>query len=207
MKGMKMIISAANRLTLVLIAATNALLVIAGCGSHRAVVPTSYDTYNVKSGAFKIEYPGGWKAEGGGQSGFGWATFTSGNAKISVGTSLAGSLIGGLAGAGIHVMGTEDDPHLAPVARVHQSERKEFEEEGGVKEQDPVVVQTKMGEGRKSEFAGKTTFGSPIHGYRATVLSINHRIRVVCQCPQAEWETLKPAFDICIESVGEGRPN
>jgi hypothetical protein len=31
------------------------------------------------------------------------------------------------------------------------------------------------------------------------------RIRVVCQCPEAEWKALKPAFDKIIGTLTRGR--
>jgi len=42
--------------------------------------------------------------------------------------------------------------------------------------------------------------------FRATVLSRDKRVRIVCQCPEAEWQTLKPVFDKVIESVAPAKP-
>jgi hypothetical protein len=72
-----------------------------------------------------------------------------------------------------------------------------------VQEQDPTIVKTGMMDGRRSEFTGTRTFGAPIHGYRATALSIDRRIRVVCRCSESQWESLKPAFEKAIASVSK----
>jgi hypothetical protein len=181
-------------------------LVISGCGG-RAVVPTSFNTFNSKDGSFQIQYPAEWTAESGDRSGYAWAKFTSGNAEISVDANAVGSVIGDLAKTGM-VM-TNDVANMedrSPVAATHETEREGFEEDAGVKEQKPAPVKTGLIDARRSEFTGKKTFGGAIHGYRVTCLSSMKRIRVVCQCPESEWEALKPAFDKVIESVAMGKP-
>ena len=96
---------------------------------------------------------------------------------------------------------------LAPVAQVHEMEKEEFAEEiGGCEEQAPLAVKTGLGDARKSEFTTSGTFGGTIRGYRVTALSLDRRVRVVCQCSESDWENLQPAFDRVIESLGPGTP-
>ncbi len=66
-------------------------------------------------------------------------------------------------------------------------------------------MKTGFPDARKSEFSGSKTFGGKIRGCRVTALSSHKRIRVVCECPESEWEALKPAFDKAIESVAMGK--
>jgi hypothetical protein len=183
------------------------MLALCGCSSP-ASVPQSYKPYNCKDGTFSIQYPDKWEAQGGGKGTYAWAKFTSGNAEILVNTSVASSLIGDIASAGTMASGMDgaSDPSREPVAKVHEMEREGFEEDEGVKEKPPVVIQTKMNDGRKSEFTGSKTFGGAIHGYRTTVLGHDYRLRVVCTCSQAQWKVLQPAFDKVIESLAPGRP-
>ena len=185
-----------------LVAAVGLVCGISGCGGNPAAVPTSYDTYKAKDGSFQIQYPANWEAKGGGVAGRAWAKFTSGNAEIAVEADAAGSVMADIAQPN-RVAGQEKDPNREAVAVVHTGEKSAFEEQTGVQEQDPTIVKTGLTDGRRSEFTGARTFGAPIHGYRATVLSIDRRIRVVGQCSESQWESLKPAFEKVIASVSK----
>jgi hypothetical protein len=189
-----------------LAAAIGAALASAGCAG-KAVVPTSYDTYNSKDGSFQIQYPAGWESDGGDRSGYAWAKFTSGGAVISVDANIAGSIMGDIAKTKMLHLGiqTDQEDRNNPVAVVHAQEKPDFEEEEGVTEQEPAIVKTGFPDARKSEFSGTKTFGGTIRGYRVTALSTDKRIRVVCECPESEWEALKPAFDKAIESMAMGK--
>jgi hypothetical protein len=194
-----------NRKVLSLVTVVIAVIVINGCGS-RAIVPASYKTYSAGNGAFKITYPAEWEAEGGDKAGYAWVKFSSGSSQITVDANIVGSLMGDIAKSGIKIAGIQNNTEEnAPIASVHEQERAGFEEDGSVKEQKAVVIETGFGDSRKSEYTGKTTFGGVFHGYRVTALSNDKRIRVVCQCPEAEWEALKPAFDKVVVSVAQGK--
>jgi hypothetical protein len=197
-----------NRKMWALAVLAGAVLAMSGC-SGPAVVPAAYNTYNSDDGTFQIQYPAEWKVEGGGTRGYNWAKFTSGSAQILVESNVAGSLVADISkiGSPVHVTsGQAEQPDRAPVAVVHEHERQGFEEDEGVQEQEPVILQTALSEARKSEFTGARTFGGAIRGYRATALSSENRIRVVCQCSESQWEALTPAFDKVIASVARGKP-
>ncbi len=170
-----------------------------GCGGSPAIVPTTYETFKGKDDAFQLQYPAGWEATGGGVPGRAWAKFTSGNAEISVDADAMGSIMADISSPQGQMQ--DKDPTREAVHKVHVGEREGFEEQAGVKEQEPTVVKTSMTDGRRSEFTGTPTFGPAIHGYRTTVLSMDHRIRVVCQCTESQWASLKPVFDKVIASV------
>ena len=60
------------------------LLVAGGCGGP-AVVPTSYDSFADKHNTYKIQAPGGWTFDSGGDGKkYSWAVFASGGATISI---------------------------------------------------------------------------------------------------------------------------
>ncbi len=181
------------------------LVVASGCG-QKAVVPSSYEPYNCKDGNFKIEYPAGWKAESFGKGSYASAKFTSGNAVIAVDTSLASGLMGGLANGGMVKMVDPNAPaEIPPVVAVHQMEKETFETDEGAKESEPVMVQTGLGDAQKAEFKGAGAFGGETRGYRVTALSRDYRIRVICKCPAAEWDAMRPAFDKVVLTLGAGR--
>jgi hypothetical protein len=194
------------------IASVAALMVVAGLmfavgGCHsRAAIPTSYDSYNCPYGNFKVQYPAGWQVEPSGKGRYASVTFTSGNAQISVETSITGSLIGDQVSASLGKFGPQDVPEeMRPVSVVHEKEKEGFEDQEAVKEDKPTMVKTAMGEGRRSEFKGSSAFGGETRGCRVTTLSNDYRLRVVCKCPAAEWDALKPVFDKVIESLGIGK--
>jgi hypothetical protein len=180
-------------------------LMLFGCGSP-AVVPKNYTMYKAPDGAFRIDYPSEWTSTGGGKGGHAWAKFTSGNAEIKVSASLVGSLKADIANIGNNPrMEGQSEEDTKPVAIVHEDEREDFEEENGLKEEKPIYVPTKVIDARKAEFTGSSTFGGSFRGYRVTALTSDLRIRIICRCPSGEWESLKPAFDKIIESLGPGK--
>jgi hypothetical protein len=93
------------------------LLLVGGCGGP-AVVPTSYDSFADKNNIFKMQAPGGWISESGGNC----------------------------------------------------------------------------------QFASTAASGG-IRGYRATAVNGDRRIQLLCTCPVAEWDALKPVFDKVIGSL------
>jgi hypothetical protein len=194
-----------KRIRIELIVLAGMVVSLFGCGSP-AVVPKNYTMYKAPDGSFRIDYPSEWTAAGGGKSGTAWAKFTSGNSEIKVSTSLMGSLMADIAKIGNDPrMEGQTEEDTKPVAIVHEQEREDFEEENGVKEQKPAYVPTKVIDARKAEFSGSSTFGGSVHGYRVTALTADLRVRIICRCPEREWESLKPAFDKIIESLGPGR--
>jgi hypothetical protein len=189
-------------------AALTLTLAMSGCGgSSRAIIPSSYDTFNSTKTAFQIQYPAGWKAKGGGGSGYVWAEFTSGSAKISVAANSVGSLIGDIANAQQQTAGatTTNDPKLKPVAQLHEGAKGCVDGVKNIREDEAVLLQSGLGDAWKSEFTGKKTFGGKVHGYRATTMSVNHQICVNCECSESQWDELKPVFDKVIQSVSLGQ--
>jgi len=191
------------------VAAAGLLVPLAGCGG-KVVVPESYTTYHAKDGSFSIDYPEGWEAAGGGKGHY-WAKFTSGSAEIRVETNVSGSLIGDIAGSGMGDMlgmdlSQEEMDDLSPVAKVHEFEKEQVAESlSGYEEKKPETVRSGLGDTRKAEFTASGSFGGTLKGYRATALSRDRRVRVMCKCSEDDFEALKPAFEKVIESLGLGK--
>lgn len=200
---------------LALIGPAALILGTAGCGGGPVSAPTGYAEWNAKDGTFRIDYPDDWKAEGGGRHSVQWATFTKGSAmidvKVSFSESVQGDILGGGAGVGqaTTIMGPEgdssgEDEPPPPVAILHEAKKKNFAKQySEYKEQAAIKIQPSLGEGRKSEFTAATSFRK-IHGYRTSILNSNRGITIICQCAEADWNTLKPAFDKILDGVTLG---
>lgn len=177
------------------------LLAAPGCGGS-VPAPMEFASWADKGGRFNCEYPKGWEADGGGKpdSPNSWAKFSQGGAEIRVDADLAGSLHGDMARASGGMLGNDAEP---PVARVHPMGVRSMKEEyTNYTEREPKVVQSQgLGEGRRSTFLADGALGGKTYGYRATYLSGDRRITVLCTCPATNWQALKPAFERVVTSL------
>jgi hypothetical protein len=192
---------------------TATMLTLAGCGG-KVPAPTSYKTWQATDGTFSIQYPEGWKAQGGGKRGIQWAEFSYGSAKIRIDVSTQSSLIGDIAGSTNTMLGlndplTEADPEfieeMAPVAAAHEFYLKAFPVPlSSYKEQEPVAYRAPLGDCRKSEFTARSGAARKLRGYRATALTRDKGVHILCQCTDANWKTLQPAYDHILASIAYG---
>jgi hypothetical protein len=203
--------SCARRASTLALATVAVLLLGSGCG--KVQVPKSFDTFNAKDGTVKLKRPASWEQERGTAKKFRSVAFESGAARIRVLADVKGSLIGDIAGGGqagaAFRESLPDDvaEEISPVAQVHEEmSLPQLEEEfNELDVKSTETIQTGFGETRLSEFAGSGTLGGTTHGYLATALGHDKRVRVICMCPEKYWETLKSAFDEVIESMGPGQ--
>ena len=177
------------------------LLGVPGCGGA-VPAPTAFVSYNAPDGRFACDYPKGWEAVGSGgktDAPLSYARFTMGNAEIKVDADFAGSLFGDIARSSGSMVGDAEPP----VAKVHPMGVRHMKDEySNYQERQANGFQSKgMGEGRRSIFIADQTLGGKIYGYRATLLTGDRRITVVCSCPATNWQALKPAFEKVIESL------
>jgi hypothetical protein len=175
-----------------------------GCGGS-VPAPTAFKEYGSPSGRFACEYPEGWEATGAGKpdSPNSWAKFTKGSAEIQVEADLAGSLYADMARAGGGMTGENPEP---PVAKIHPMALRQMKEDySNYDEREAKTVQSKgLGEGRRSTFTATQSLGGKIYGYRATFISGDRRITVICKSPATNWQALKPAFERVIGSIRSG---
>jgi hypothetical protein len=165
-----------------------------------AVAPASYDTYRAPEGVFQCDYPSGWTVQRQGIKDHYEVSFTKGSASIRISQSLAGSAMGDIAGAGPD---PGNDPERQPVARVHAFKQAQVAEEmSGYKEEQAETVPGRFGGARRSPFTATGLLGGKIRGYRATALGPMIQYDIICQCPESDWEVLRPAFARVIESLG-----
>lgn len=156
-----------------------------------------------KDTAFSLRHPAGWKTDTGSRpdNTYSWAKFTRGSAQIHVTADIAGSLIAGPNTDGNLPSGSE----LAPVHRAHERYKKTASEEySDYKESEPAPFPgSQLGEGRISAFTASAggLFGSRLRGYRVTLLTNDRRISLLCHCPEADFNKLKPTFLAVCRSV------
>ncbi len=177
------------------------LLGVPGCGGE-VPAPKAFVTYNAPNGRFACDYPKGWEVTGStskAESPLSAAKFSMGNAEIKVSADLAGSLFGDITRS-TGSMGGDDEP---PVAKVHPMGVRSMKDEySNYEEREAKGFKSRgIGEGRRSIFIADQTLGGKVYGYRATLLSGDRRITVVCSCPATNWKALKPAFEKVIESL------
>jgi predicted DNA-binding WGR domain protein len=159
--------------------------------------------FSPKDSAFKLRHPPGWEAETGSRpdNTYSWCRFTKGSAKIQVFADLAGSLMSGSDVA----RDVEEGSVAAPVHGAHTRYKKTASEEySDYKESEPTLFKgSALGEGRVSTFtaSGGGLFGSKLRGFRVTLLTSDRRVSILCSCPEAEFEKLKPTFLALCRSV------
>jgi hypothetical protein len=177
------------------------VVAFAAKGSKPMAAPTSYTVYNSEEDIFHIELPDGWNVKGGGKKDTLWVNAEKGSAAIKVTESLAGSLMGDIAGAG-HSDPNGPDEQLR-VSKVHELRQPIIAEEfNGYREGSPVMIRSGFGKTRQSPFTTSTG-----RGYRATALGAMTQLTVLCTCASKDWEVLQPAFEKVIASLGPGRLN
>ena len=151
--------------------------------------------FSTEEEAFGFEYPARWGAKGYGIRDRREAEVKGNSATITIKENLAGSLVGDIANAADAGRPVDDD--FAPVAKVHDLRRPQ--DSSSYKEEPAVTVMTRFGKARRSAY----TDGSR-RGYRATVLMRQTALDVFCDCRATDWDTLRPAFERVIESLGPG---
>ncbi|CAN5859618.1 hypothetical protein BH23PLA1_BH23PLA1_34380 [soil metagenome] len=177
-------------------------VIVSGCSSQ-VPAPTSYTAFTSKDGAFRIQYPEGWKAESGSRpdNTYSWARFTQGPAAVRVIADVSGSLMADVSRA----FGGDDDDEFPPVLAAHESKTRIIADDfGDYHEGKSILIDTAMGKSCVCEFEANGSMGVRLRGYRVTMLSRDRRITVLTYCPLKQWNRLKPAFEEVFLSVGRG---
>jgi hypothetical protein len=200
-----------------------AAVLAGGCRPDAAKAPTGFTPYVGSDKSFACQSPNGWKRSESGANGImSSVVFTSGTAKVSVTSDLKGSLMADLTRAnnaqtenlngslpeGMQEQAAAQMPKpVPPVEKLHIAGKKSLEEKiGDYAENAMTPFPCAFGEARLSEFTGDAGMlkGGKTHGYRATILSGDRRVTVVCRCPESDWSTLRPAFSTILQSLAPG---
>jgi hypothetical protein len=200
-----------NQLVVLGIASGLGLLVLVGLllllvfmpRGKKMTAPESFANYNAPEGEFGCVVPADWNLQEAGIKNTRSITVKKGSASIHIQQSLAGSLLGDIAGAGERDPNPPDE-RLA-VSRVHEIKKDAAAGEfSKYQEEPPTTVMTRgFGKARRSAFTASSMLGKK-RGYRATVLANMISYDVICQCSEADWAVLEPAFTKVIASLGHG---
>jgi hypothetical protein len=131
----------------------------------------------------------------------------SGPATIEIKSSVVGSLLSDAQGGASPDGGIA--PELEPVHGYHidvMEQAKEKYKDYAEVTPDPAVITCPLGAARLSEFTAKSSFGSALHGYRGTVIGRDLGFIVYCDCPESDWQALKPSFENIFATMERGTP-
>jgi uncharacterized Zn finger protein (UPF0148 family) len=95
---------------------------------------------------------------------------------------------------------------LPPLEEIHQYLREATKKNFSSYEEGPERPITTEGfQACVSDFSGKESlFSEKVKGCRASLVHAQHQYNVVCQCPAAQFEDVKPVFEKIISSLGTG---
>jgi hypothetical protein len=201
-------------LGLVIVVAFALVLIVRATKPKLIPAPTAFVKFQAPDQSFVVDQPRGWTSTTSGSEGVETSVdFTAGNAKVSVGSDLAGSLYGDIAQAQNNQLanmsslaGVSTTAQVPPIDKIHMMGRQEVAGSYSNYEEQPMeTITAKIGVGRISEFTGQGgTFVGPVHGYRATFLDSQRSVTVLAVCPRRNWTILAPTFVHEIQSVGPG---
>jgi len=182
--------------------------------------PAAFVPYKAADGSFACLGPKGWEKQGGASGAIrAGVLFKRDKAAIDITSDLAGSLMGDMARAnnsqmesiagmlpnGVAANLPKTKP---PVEQLHVAGGKAMTKRmENFAEQPMQTLNSSLGEARYSEWTADDNsllHKGKLHGYRVTILGNERRVTVLCQCPDGDWKTLKPAFERVIASLAPG---
>lgn len=202
--------------TIGFIAAGALLLVVLGAvfwtrAKHPLLIapPGSYSLYVSPDKTFTCQAPVNWDSHGFGteSSSVGGVTFQKGDAKIEITSDFQGSLFGDIFKPPAGPDGNPMPQRVPPIERLHAMYRSTVSQRyGRYREGDMLSFSSPgFGDARCSEFrARRGPFGPDLRGVRVTMLGTERAMIVVCECPAANWETLRDSFWMVVTSIQQG---
>lgn len=190
-----------------------------GIRSQKALAPKKMVQYMAPDKSFQCQMPEGWRREERSSGGVGSTIRAeSGGARISIISSLSGSLMADIAKSGDAQMqnmtsmmpgsnGVAAGPR-PPIEKLHLRHADQMTEKWDDFEDKPMnALPLPLGECRVSEWSGvkmdAVGAGKTI-GLRANILNGERLITVLCYCPAADWKTMVPVFSKVIRSMAPG---
>jgi len=187
---------------------------------------TEWKPYTQEQGGFTIEGPANWELRTAGSRGLGGSLTLKRTELVSIRAEADDVMLGpvidmaraaGRSGPGPSIPALPQGPGglslpTAPssaktlVGQVHEFTKSKVAGAAAPDFEEPRPEETSLAgmEAAVSEFAYTQSgqFGKKIvmRGKRATIVGTAIGYTIVCQCPEASWETLKPSFDRVIKS-------
>ncbi|MES2459831.1 MAG: hypothetical protein V4671_04550 [Armatimonadota bacterium] len=193
------------------IVAVLAFFVVSAAMPSKIPVPNEFDTYNSASSAFSLEAPKGWARKGvdiqredsmTGQkyeADSDGVTLTKGKGIIQVWTDTGGDVMQNqlLSGGGPNFAALVDDKHKQFMGVMKKRV-------GGFQETDAGSFTLAPFSAKVVEYTGTSGFlffGGKVHGYAATVQGPKHFMQILLQCPENNWDDLKPVYERILKSA------
>ena len=197
------------------------LIALCGCSGPESVsAPAAFSPFTSPDKTFAGVGPDGWKKEEAGVQGGmqGSVSFDKGSAEVSMTSDMQGSLMADMSRAnnaqvdnvsGMLPPGMQANmpQPIPPVEKLHKMTSKSLAKKYGEYEEQAMKPFTcSLGEARVSEWTGESEgmVKYKVHGYRATVLSMERRLTAVCRCSETDWSKLKPGFEKVLSSLANG---
>ncbi len=204
-----------------------ALFLAAKRGGERLAAPASFLSYLAPDKSFVCDAPAGWERHEAGVEGSEVAgvLFQQGAAKVEITSDQSsGATADMINAANAQQQQMREDmqsnaqanpalaqslptppPPVSAVEQLHRGEAAEYAARYADYAEKPIhAFQSQLGDARLSEWTGRGSMGTRLHGYRVTMLGRDKRIRLNCRCPEGDWKTLQPAFVRVIHSVAQG---
>jgi hypothetical protein len=187
-----------------------AFFIIKSAMPSKIPVPDKFATYTSASGAFALDAPEGWARKGvdieredsmTGQkyeSDSDGATITQGKGIIQVWTDTGGDVMQDqlLSGGGPNFGVLLDDKHKQFMGVMKKRV-------GGFTPTDAGSLSVGPFGAKVVEYTGTSGFliRTKVHGYAATVQGPKHFMQILLQCPENNWDDLKPVYERILKSV------
>lgn len=203
--------SKAVKIGIGVIAAIVVFFIVSAAMPSKIPVPDKFTTYSSMSGAFSLDAPEGWARKGEDtkredsmtgqqyEADSDGATISYGKAVIQVWTDSGGDAMQNqlLSGGGPNFAALIDDKH------------KEFlkvlnKRVGGFQSTDAGSFTLAPFSAKVIEYTGTSGFlffGGKVHGYAATVHGPKHFMMILLQCPENNWDSLKPVYERILKSA------
>jgi hypothetical protein len=180
----------------------------------RVPAPTAYTTFVAPNKDFQINGPEGWdvvtaydvQGDSSSDSNVGGVKFKYSHAYIDVTTNSVVEIRNDIL---LNGAGAAPDALFGSLA-AYEQKRSKGHVAGVLKnyqEKKMPRFASPMGEAAICEYTAdgpKIGFGPKVHGYRMTTVGPKVYALIDCQCPEADWQTLKPAFVKVINTIADG---
>ncbi|BDI33108.1 hypothetical protein CCAX7_51590 [Capsulimonas corticalis] len=176
--------------------------------------PTSFTPFVAPNKDFQVQGPTGWDTvtaydvpgDSSSDSTVGGVKFKSGPAFIDVTTDSVAQIRNDIL---LNGAGAAPDALFGSQAAYEQKRSKSRVSSilKNYQEKPMPAFASPMGESAIAEYTAdgpKIGIGPKVHGYRMTTVGPKIFAIINCQCPEADWQTLKPAFVTSINSIADG---
>ena len=174
-----------------------------GC-QRKVAVPKNFKHWNSADGAFALDYPSTWIAQGGidKNRGNSHVKLEKGGVSIRVDASFQQSVIGDILGGSFDTTDMPDSSQ--PEALLHEKNLDYYKDNyQNYQEEGAETIKLPIGAARVAEFTAADGLFN-IRGIRATIVTRDKGVTFRAYAPEGQWEDFGPVFDQMLESMKRG---